>query len=169
MTLTIRSATRSDSPAVRALVDDVLHEFGFALDSHTTDADLQDLEASYSARGGLFEVIVDASGAIVGCAGLYPLHEGSDGSRVGELRKMYLRSAVRGQGLGRQLLDRALAHARASGFRAVMLETASNLTDAIALYRRNGFVEYGADHRTSRCGLTFRLELAEAVVRHEER
>jgi putative acetyltransferase len=163
MTFAIRAATRADSPAVRALVDEVLHEFGFVLESHTTDADLRDVEASYAARGGAFDVIVDAGGAIVGCAGLYPVDPEPDGSRRAELRKMYLRPAARGHGLGHALLERVLAHARSAGFRVIVLETASKLTDAIALYQRNGFVEYDAGHQASRCDRTFRLELTGAT------
>lgn len=60
MPFTIRAPTTADSQAVRSLVGEVLHKFGLSRTSH---AELQDVEASYAARGGRFAVIVDASGA----------------------------------------------------------------------------------------------------------
>jgi GNAT superfamily N-acetyltransferase len=56
-----------------------------------------------------------------------------------ELRKMYLAPPARGLGLGRRLLDRAIAFARGSGYERVELTTASVLTQAIGMYRRHGF------------------------------
>ena len=47
---------------------------------------------------------------------------------------MYLHKSQRGRGLGKFLLDSALAQARELGFTRVTLETASVLKEAIALY-----------------------------------
>jgi hypothetical protein len=44
---------------VAELVFGVLAEYGLEPDPETTDADLQDIEANYLQRGGLFEVIED--------------------------------------------------------------------------------------------------------------
>jgi hypothetical protein len=55
--LTIRSATNDDRESVAELVFGVLAEYGLEPDPETTDADLQDIEANYLQRGGLFEVI----------------------------------------------------------------------------------------------------------------
>ena len=57
--VTIRSATNDDCERVAKLVFGVLAEFGLEADPKTTDADLQDIEANYIKRGGLFEVIED--------------------------------------------------------------------------------------------------------------
>ncbi len=95
----LRPATNADAPAVRELVFDILREYGLKPDPACTDADLADLEASYHRRGGTFDVLIDASGAILGSVGLYP-HEGGSV----ELRKMYIQRSARGRGLGRRLL-----------------------------------------------------------------
>jgi putative acetyltransferase len=115
---------------------------------------LNDLESSYTARGGLFDVLEAPDGRIVGSVALYPLEPG-----VCELRKMYLARSARGRGEGRRLLDHALAAARARGFSRVVLETASVLKEAIALYQRYGFKPYQADHVSSRCDQTYSLDL----------
>lgn len=132
----------------------VLAEYGLSLDPDHTDADLDDLAASYHDRGGVFRVVVDSAGAIVGCGGLYRLSPDE-----GELRKMYLRPDVRGRGLGRELLEDLVAFARRQHLRRLTLETASVLTAAIAMYQRFGFVEYQPGHLADRCDRAFELTL----------
>lgn len=155
----IRSATAADSAAIRALVGAALQEFGMQLESDGLDADLDDVHASYIENGGAFDVIVDATGALMGCVGIMP-YDDVDGRRACELRKMYLRPGARGHGLGRLLLGRAIDHAQRLGFETVVLETASILEDAIALYERNGFVPFDAPHRAIRCNMAMRRDLA---------
>jgi len=148
----LRPAQAGDGPAVRALVNSVLSEFNLAPDPAHTDTDLAGLPASYA--GGCFDVLEDAAGRIVGCVGLYRLD-----ARTCELRKMYLLPAWRGQGLGQRLLDHALACARRLGFRTVVLETATVLERAVAMYQRRGFRPYQPDHMSRRCNQAWRLEL----------
>jgi putative acetyltransferase len=72
---------------------------------------------------------------------------------------MYLAPAARGHGVGKRLLDRALAFARGLGFRRVELETASVLERAIAMYTRAGFRPSGRHPLVRRCDQAFTLEL----------
>jgi putative acetyltransferase len=123
-------------------------------DPDGTDADLNDIENSYLRSGGCFDVLADANGAIIGSVGLYPID-----SVTCELRKMYLSQQVRGQGQGKRLLEHALARAKDIGFRRVVLETASMLEEAIALYRRYGFRPYQEPHLSKRCDGAFALDL----------
>src|SRR3982074_2542316 len=109
--LTIRSATNNDCKRVAELVFGVLGEFGLAPDAETTDADLQDIEANYLHKGGVFEVIEDEQSNLLGSSGLYPVNK-----TTCELRKMYFISSARGRGLGKLVLERAIARARALGF-----------------------------------------------------
>jgi putative acetyltransferase len=150
----IREATGRDADAIRAIVGETLAEFGFPVESTGADADLDDVPRSYQDRGGAFRVIEDDAGVIVGCGGLYPIEQD-----IAELRKMYFRPTIRGQGLGRRLLDDLIAEARGRKFQRIELETASNLTAAIALYQRAGFVETKGPKHSCRCDRTFALEL----------
>jgi len=152
--LQIRPARPADAPAVRALVNEVLAEFALAPDPGRTDADLADLPAAYA--GGCFDVLVEPGGGIIGCVGVYRIDAGTC-----ELRKMYLRGEWRGRGLGRRLLEHGLACARRLGFRTVVLETATVLTRAVAMYERHGFRRYYPDHMSSRCNQAWRLQLDE--------
>ena len=150
----LRPATNADAAPVRDLVFTVLAEYGLKHDPDTTDADLKDIEQAYFARGGNFRVLENEDGAIIGAYGLYPM-----GNQTCELRKMYLHRDYRGQGLGKGLLDNALADARRLGFASVVLETASVLKEAIALYESYGFTPYQPDHLAPRCDQAYILDL----------
>jgi putative acetyltransferase len=150
----LRPATDADGPAVRDLVFGVLEEYGLEPDPEGTDSDLRSLEGTYAGHGGLFDVLEDREGAVVGCVGLYPID-----ATVCELRKMYLRADVRGRGLGRRLLLHALDRARELGFGRVVLATASALKDAIALYERHGFRPRETADLPARCDGAYFLDL----------
>lgn len=150
----LRRALNEDRHAVTSLVYGVLEEYGLKPDPAVTDADLRDIEQSYFERGGAFFVLVDHDGSIIGAYGLYRVED-----QTCELRKMYLHKSQRGKGLGKFLLDDALAQAGRLGFRQVVLETASVLKEAIALYKSYGFVEYAPDHMSSRCDQAYSLML----------
>jgi putative acetyltransferase len=150
----LRPANNKDREKITGLVYGVLREYGLKPDGACTDADLKDIEHSYFERGGTFCVLEEEDGSIIGAYGLYPVDK-----RTCELRKMYLRSSYRGKGLGKLLLEDALAKARQMGFERVTLETASVLKEAIALYESYGFVEYRPEHLSSRCDQAYVLEL----------
>lgn len=152
------AAMAADAAAIRGLVRTVLSQMGLRRDADADDADLKNLAASYLSRGGTFDLAFDMQGAAVGCCGVYPL-DGHRDSPVCELRKMALLPAWRGQGLGRRLLERALAFARGRGYVCIELDTASSLKEAIALYRRAGFRPLARPHAGTRCDLAFSLDL----------
>lgn len=72
---------------------------------------------------------------------------------VAQLRWFLIRPAARGRGLGRRLLQDAIAFCRDVGFARIFLWTTSNLPASAHLYREAGFVvtarsprhEWGAD------------------------
>lgn len=149
----VRPAINRDAPAIKELVFSVLREYGLSPDPAGTDSDLDDIDAHYFARGGWFGVLV-IDGTIAASVGIYP-----EDSRTCELRKMYCLPAFRGKGYGRQLLDHALAQAKALKFKRVVLETASPLKEAIALYQRYGFTPFEPDHMAERCDQAYELHL----------
>ncbi len=156
---TLRRATSADAPAVRALVDAVLAEFGLRSDPAGTDADLADLDRHYLSAGGDFAVLVDDAGRIVGTCGLHPVDTPEGVPRTVELRKMYLEPSLRGRGQGRRLLDWALTRARQLGFGRMTLETATVLKDARRLYERHGFLPDPAGVHSCRCDLAYGRDL----------
>jgi len=64
-------------------------------------------------------------------------------SDYGEVKRMYVSPAARGEGLGRAILARIESEARREGLRVVRLETGNRQTEALALYRSAGYVDCG--------------------------
>jgi putative acetyltransferase len=56
-----------------------------------------------------------------------------------ELQRMYPCSEYRGRGVGQSLLNACIGFAQSKGFDRCYAETISEMTGAIAFYRRNGF------------------------------
>ena len=81
--------------------------------------------------------VAELRGQVVGGAGVAPLAQGDEGTC--ELKKMYLASAARGQGVGAVLLDRCLVAARELGYAQCYLETMEEMVAARLLYERRGF------------------------------
>jgi ribosomal protein S18 acetylase RimI-like enzyme len=57
------------------------------------------------------------------------------------MKRLYVRRAFRGFGLGRQLAEAALDAARQRGYACVLLDTLDDMESARALYTELGFVE----------------------------
>jgi ribosomal protein S18 acetylase RimI-like enzyme len=121
---------------VRALFLEYAQSLGFSLCFQGFDEELRALPGIYAPpRGRLLLAVEDGSPA--GCVGL---HEW-DGPAA-EMKRLYVRPAFRGHGLGRRLTEAALSEARALGYRSVRLDTIPSLMQsAIALYRELGFRE----------------------------
>lgn len=72
----------------------------------------------------------------IGCAALVRLDV-----ETAEIKRMWTAPSARGQGVARQMLGEMDRIARKAGYRKLRLDTNRALTEAHALYRRQGFVE----------------------------
>lgn len=120
--------------ALFAFLDRCLPESGRSFDPTGRHAHLRRIEEAYEALWCL----VEDGDAVVGCVGVRPLAPG-----VCELKTLFVFERLQGQGWGRRLAERAVAHAREHGYAAVRLDTISTSKNAIALYRRLGFEDIG--------------------------
>ena len=80
--------------------------------------------------------LVDIDGQAVGMGGLRHSEDG-----IAELKRVFVRPAGRGHGLGEAIATRLVADARAFGYRRVRLDTLPFMGTAQALYERMGFVD----------------------------
>lgn len=96
---------------------------------------LRNPEGEILAAGGAI-FVAEQDGAVVGTCGLLPVADG-----VYELVKVAVAPAAQGRGIGRQLIEACLAHARACRATRVVLLSNSQLTAALRLYRALGFID----------------------------
>ena len=104
----------------------------------------------------------DENGKAVGMGAL-KMH----GPELGEVKRMYTVPEVRGQRVGRQLLERIVGLARERKLPVVMLETGTGegMAEAHRLYTRYGFVPRGPflDYPDSEWSAFFELRLDQDV------
>lgn len=142
----VRLVETRDVPAVVAHVAEVLGEFGLAFGQGSpTDDELHHLPGSYERAGGAFWVALHED-ELVGTCGVFPV-----APQTFELRKMYLRGTARGLGIGKRMLDVAVAWVRAHGGTRIGLDTTEAMTKAIRFYESNGFVRDDTQQRAARC------------------
>jgi ribosomal protein S18 acetylase RimI-like enzyme len=113
-----------------ALVSEALCFQGF-------DQELAELPGAYTPPSGALLVARDGKAA-AGCVALRRIDSGT-----GEMKRMYVRAAYRGAGLGRRLALAIIEEARQRRYARVVLDTLPELATAIALYRDLGFRETG--------------------------
>ncbi len=132
----IRRARPADHEAVMREFAAYFAFLGETLDPAGLDHDVAAWQQEYDGASGLLLLLVDRAGQVVGTAGVRRLEP-----RVGELKRMWIRPVCRGLGLGRGLLERCLAEARALGCRVLRLDSERRLEAALQLYRSYGFKE----------------------------
>ncbi len=87
---------------------------------------------------GLF-LVARLDGQPVGCGALKV-----KGRRLGEIKRMWVAPSARGLGIAQRLLDALEQHAAEAGLGILQLDTNRTLSEARALYVRNGYVEIAA-------------------------
>ena len=159
----IRPWQPSDRQPVATLAQTVLAEYDMGFEPEENDWDVVQVESAYWQTGGEFWV-VDYQGKVVGSGGYHPCDRplsGKEAIQSVELRKMFLASEVRGQGLGRYLLDHLEQLAIANGFTHMWLETAVRMQAAVKLYERNGYQQPpNTDVHVQRCDRVYVKRLA---------
>ncbi|HEV2310935.1 MAG TPA: GNAT family N-acetyltransferase [Acidimicrobiia bacterium] len=153
--LTVRvGQDRYDSPVAAPLVRELLAELHDRYGQDDADPDRLDAP-QLAAPHGTFLVAWLGADAI-GCGGLRRADEG-----IGEIKRMYVRPAWRGHGIGRRLLDAIETRARTLGYERLILETGTRQPEAIGLYTSAGYAPiapYGA-YRSSPLSRCFAREL----------
>ena len=80
-----------------------------------------------------------------------------------DLIKMCVRPDVQGKGIGRGLMNAAIAKSREMGAKKIRLETNTKLDAARAMYRRSGFRELSGEETSAtpycRCNCQMVLDL----------
>ncbi|MEO8621772.1 MAG: GNAT family N-acetyltransferase [bacterium] len=114
----------------------LIAELDALLARHTPREHMHGLHVGEEADPRLRFFVLDVDDAIAGCGALRELEPG-----MAELKRMFVRSAFRGNGYGRFLLQALEREAATSGITRLRLETGPTLSEALSLYRSAGFVD----------------------------
>lgn len=135
----IRSlAPGDDATAFRTLNEEWITRY-FSLEAKDRET-LNNPVHSILLKGG--HIFMAYAGAeVVGCVALIPMDDG-----VYELSKMAVSPHLRGRGLGRRILQHAIAHAKSIGAKSLFLGSNTRLKDAVHLYESVGFRHVGPEN-----------------------
>jgi putative acetyltransferase len=134
---------QASSPAqiaqARELFLEYANSLNFSLCFQNFEQELATLPGHYAPPKGRL-LLGEYDDQLAACVALRPLDE-----KICEMKRLYLRPAFRGKGLGRVLAEHLIDEAREIGYDSMRLDTVEPvMKDAVAMYRRFGFREIPA-------------------------
>lgn len=137
--VSLRAATAADLDDVRALFREYERWLDFSLCFQGFEAELASLPGRYAPPSGRLW-LAEVDGVLAGGIGLREIAPG-----VCEMKRLFVRDAARGRGVGRALAERVIADAREIGYACMRLDTIRDrMRAANALYESLGFVDIPA-------------------------
>lgn len=125
--------------ATRVLFQEYAKTLGVDLCFQDFDSELARLPGDYAApRGALVLAVMGAE--LAGCCALRPI-DSTDYANACEMKRLYVRPAFRGTGVGRLLAEAIVDKGRLLGYDSILLDTLSDMEAARALYEDLGFEE----------------------------
>ena len=140
-----------DIAAAGSLFRDYQAAIGVDLCFQGFAAELAHLPGKYAPPEGTLVLARGEGGEALGCVGVRKL----DQPGMCEIKRLFVRPAGRGHGLGRALAGEAIRFATDAGYAWIVLDTLPAMTAAIELYRSLGFEPVSAYWANTHPGVLF--------------
>jgi ribosomal protein S18 acetylase RimI-like enzyme len=127
--------TAAEVPIMRELFKEYAASIGSDLSFQDFKAELDGLPGKYGPPDGVM-ILARKRGEPCGCVALRKID-----ARTCEMKRLYVKAAGRGLGIGRTLVTRIIEEARARGYTSMRLDTWPSMKSAVALYKSFGFQE----------------------------
>jgi len=125
--------TPNDLKSARALFELYAQSLGFDLGFQDFAAELKNLPGDYAPPHGCI-LLAKRDERIVGCVALRKLEEA-----ICEMKRLYVTTEARGQGIGRKLAETVILRAKAMSYMRMRLDTLASMQAANGLYSSLGF------------------------------
>ncbi|MDQ2855736.1 MAG: GNAT family N-acetyltransferase [Acidobacteriota bacterium] len=154
MTKLIQATNPEEIALARQLFEEYASWLEISLCFQNFDRELEGLPGDYAAPHGRL-LLAFADDQLAGCIAVRRLPD-----QACEMKRLYVRPAFRGLGLGRTLVTAIIEGAKEIGYESMRLDTLPGKMDqALAMYRRFGFKEIPPYYENPVAGATF-MELA---------
>jgi putative acetyltransferase len=110
---------------------------GQAFDPAGRHSDIRHIAERYQRDGGDFWVLTSGNTLIATIA--LKIIDGAAG--IGEIKRYFVLPDLQGQGIGAQLINHAIAAARARRLKILRLDTMKNSLAALSIFRKKSFYE----------------------------
>ena len=118
---------------VRALFKEYGASLGISLCFQGFEKELAELPGDYAPPAGRLLVALDEK-QLAGCVGVRRIDQ-----NICEMKRLYVRLALRGRNVGRKLASAIIDEAYKIGYEKMRLDTLPSMKEAIQLYRSLGF------------------------------